>query len=152
MKKSILHAIVPVAVLAGLTCAVLPALSQWTGNNPIPSGQKVIKTPSGLQYYDIKVGNGPSPTNGSTVTVNYTGWLTNKTKFDSSLDRHQPFEFPIGQKAVIAGWDEGVATMKVGGKRRLVIPPDLAYGSRGAPPSIPANSTLVFDVELLRFK
>lgn len=109
----------------------------------------MVATPSGLQYKDAQVGNGPSPRHGQTVTVHYTGWLTDGTKFDSSVDRGQPFQFKIGQGQVIKGWDEGVASMKVGGKRRLVIPPQLGYGARGAAGVIPPNATLVFDVELL---
>jgi peptidylprolyl isomerase len=108
-----------------------------------------VTTPSGLKYTDEVVGNGPSPRNGQTVVVHYTGWLTNGTKFDSSLDRGQPFTFPLGQGQVIKGWDEGVASMKVGGKRKLVIPPDLGYGNRGAGGVIPPNATLVFEVQLL---
>lgn len=153
MKQSIMRTIVPAAVLFGLSVSSLPAFSQWDGNNPIPQGQKgVVKTPSGLQYYDIEPGKGPMPTPGSTVVVHYTGWLLNKKKFDSSLDQGKPFDFPLGAHRVIAGWDEGVATMKVGGKRRLVIPPELAYGQRGFPPVIPPQSTLVFDVQLLKFQ
>jgi peptidylprolyl isomerase len=108
-----------------------------------------VTTPTGLKYTDELVGNGPSPRNGQTVVVHYTGWLTNGTKFDSSLDRGQPFTFPLGQGQVIKGWDEGVASMKVGGKRKLVIPPELGYGTRGAGGVIPPNATLVFEVQLL---
>ena len=108
-----------------------------------------VTTPTGLKYTDEVVGNGQSPRRGQTVSVHYTGWLTNGTKFDSSLDRGQPFTFPLGQGQVIRGWDEGVASMKVGGKRKLVIPPELGYGSRGAGGVIPPNATLVFEVELL---
>ena len=95
------------------------------------------------------MGKGASPKSGQTVVVHYTGWLTNGTKFDSSKDRGEPFKFAIGQGRVIKGWDEGVASMKVGGVRRLVVPPDLGYGPEGSPPKIPGNATLVFDVELL---
>lgn len=152
MKNSFLRAFLPVAIIAGLTVGSLPAFSQWNGNSPIPAGQKgVVKTPSGLQYFDIEPGKGPTPPRGAQVYVHYTGWLLNKQKFDSSLDRGQPFDFPLGQHRVIAGWDEGVSTMRVGGKRRLVIPSDLAYGPGGMPPVIPPNSTLVFDVQLLKF-
>jgi peptidylprolyl isomerase len=108
-----------------------------------------VTTPSGLKYRDIKVGSGDSPETGKNVAVHYTGTLTDGTKFDSSRDRGAPFKFRIGTGQVIKGWDEGVGTMKVGGRRELVIPPDLAYGSRAVGGVIPANSTLVFDVELM---
>jgi len=109
-----------------------------------------IRTPSGLRYSDLVVGAGASPAAGDQVEVHYTGWLENGTKFDSSVDRRQPFVFPLGAGRVIRGWDEGVATMKVGGKRRLVIPAELGYGDRGAGRVIPPGATLVFEVELLR--
>ena len=105
--------------------------------------------PSGLRYTDAVVGQGDSPSKGQRVRVHYTGLLTNGKKFDSSVDRGQPFEFTIGVGQVIRGWDEGVISMKVGGKRQLIIPPDLGYGARGAPPVIPPNAELIFDVELL---
>ncbi len=108
-----------------------------------------VTTPSGLKYQDTVVGNGPAPRQGQKVSVHYTGWLTNGTKFDSSRDRGQPFQFTLGRGEVIKGWDEGVASMKVGGRRKLTIPSDLGYGPRGMPPVIPSNATLVFDVELL---
>jgi FKBP-type peptidyl-prolyl cis-trans isomerase len=108
------------------------------------------KTPSGLQYWDIKKGNGKTAVKGVMIAVHYTGWLTNGKKFDSSVDRGEPFRFGLGQNQVIKGWDEGVAGMKVGGKRQLRIPPELGYGSSGAGGVIPPNATLIFDVELLR--
>lgn len=113
------------------------------------SAEKTTATKSGLKYVDEIVGNGVSPIKGQTVTVHYTGRLENGTKFDSSVDRGQPFKFTIGVGQVIKGWDEGVSTMKVGGKRKLIISPDLGYGARGAGNAIPPNSTLIFDVELL---
>jgi FKBP-type peptidyl-prolyl cis-trans isomerase FkpA len=109
----------------------------------------VITTESGLQIEEIKVGDGAIATTGQFVSVHYTGWLTNGSKFDSSKDRDEPFEFPLGQRNVIAGWDEGVQGMQVGGVRKLTIPPQLGYGARGAGGVIPPNATLVFEVELL---
>lgn len=107
------------------------------------------RTPSGLQYIDIAVGSGASPQTGNAVTVHYTGFLMDSTKFDSSVDRGEPFTFMIGVGQVIKGWDEGVASMKTGGKRKLIVPASLAYGSRGIPPVIPPDAELVFDVELI---
>jgi peptidylprolyl isomerase len=115
-----------------------------------------VTTSSGLQIIDTKAGTGPSPRSGQTAVVHYTGWLyvngTKGKKFDSSVDRNEPFSFPVGQGRVIRGWDEGVATMKVGGKRTLIIPPQLGYGARGDGGEIPPNATLIFDVELLGVK
>jgi FKBP-type peptidyl-prolyl cis-trans isomerase FkpA len=111
-----------------------------------------ITTASGLIIEDITVGSGAEACAGQTVSVHYTGWLTDGTKFDSSKDRHDPFEFPLAARHVIAGWDEGVQGMKVGGVRKLTIPPNLGYGARGAGGVIPPNATLVFDVELLAIK
>ena len=106
-------------------------------------------TETGLQIEEVKLGEGDIATSGQFVSVHYTGWLTNGEKFDSSKDRDEPFEFPLGQQNVIAGWDEGVQGMKVGGVRKLTIPPELGYGARGAGGVIPPNATLVFEVELL---
>lgn len=108
-----------------------------------------VTTPSGLSYVDLVVGNGPQPTSGKPVKVHYTGWLENGTKFDSSVDRGEPFVFTVGAGEVIPGWDEGVMTMKVGGKRRLIVPSQLGYGAAGAGGVIPPNATLIFEVELL---
>ncbi len=140
------------AVLAILTAmapfAVAPAHAQRAG--------KVITMPDGLEIIDTHVGTGASPKTGQLCVMHYTGWLYQNgakgQKFDSSVDRGQPFEFPIGTGRVIRGWDEGVATMKVGGKRTLIIPPALGYGARGAGGVIPPNATLIFDVELLDIK
>ena len=124
------------------------AMAQATG--------KTMPTSSGLQITDSKVGEGASPKTGQTCVMHYTGWLYQNgekgKKFDSSVDRGEPFEFAIGTHQVIRGWDEGVATMKVGGKRTLIIPPELGYGARGAGGVIPPNATLIFDVELLGVK
>jgi FKBP-type peptidyl-prolyl cis-trans isomerase FkpA len=106
-------------------------------------------TPSGLEYEDIVTGQGETATAGQTVSVHYTGWLTDGTKFDSSKDRNRPFRFELGAGDVIKGWDEGVAGMQVGGVRKLTLPPELGYGARGAGGVIPPNATLVFEVELL---
>jgi FKBP-type peptidyl-prolyl cis-trans isomerase len=117
---------------------------------PTPSAN-AITTASGLEYEDLKVGDGATAQNGDTVSVNYTGWLTDGTKFDSSIDRGQTFDFTLGARQVITGWDEGVVGMKVNGTRLLIIPPSLGYGST-ANGSIPANSTLIFEVQLVAIK
>jgi peptidylprolyl isomerase len=134
--------------LAGMGIAPTMATAQEQG--------KAVTTPSGLQIIDTQVGTGATPRTGQTCVMHYTGWLYQNgakgQKFDSSLDRRQPFEFPIGRGQVIPGWDEGVASMKVGGKRTLIIPPNLGYGARGVGNVIPPNSTLIFEVELLGVK
>ena len=141
--------ILAVTVAAGsITAMPESALAQGAG--------KTMTTASGLQVTDTKVGTGASPKTGQICVMHYTGWLYENgakgKKFDSSVDRGQPFEFPIGTGRVIKGWDEGVADMKVGGKRTLIIPPALGYGARGAGGVIPPNATLMFEVELLAIK
>jgi peptidylprolyl isomerase len=146
------NAFAALAFVAGLLFAAAAptssALAQAAGG--------AMTTPSGLKYIDTQVGTGASPKTGQICVMHYTGWLYENgakgRKFDSSLDRGRPFEFPIGQQRVIAGWDEGVASMKVGGKRTLIIPPELGYGARGAGGVIPPNATLLFEVELLDLK
>src|SRR5207245_5410187 len=125
------------------------AAAKPTASGPTKVTGAPTKTASGLEYWDIKVGTGAVAQSGKHVKVDYTGWLTNGKKFDSSVGTGHPFEFTLGASEVIKGWDEGVAGMKVGGKRQLRIPPDLAYGSRGAGGVIPPNATLIFDVKLL---
>lgn len=136
------------AVLALAIAAAVPLFGRAEAAN-----NQVIEMPNGLKYTDTKTGDGATATQGSKVSVHYTGWLYNNgakgTKFDSSVDRGKPFQFTLGAHQVIAGWDEGVAGMKVGGERTLIIPPELGYGARGAGGVIPPNATLMFDVELL---
>ncbi len=143
-------------ILIRFACALL-ALTFVAAVTPLGRAEaatnQVIEMPNGLKYTDTKTGEGATATPGNKVSVHYTGWLYNNgskgTKFDSSVDRGQPFQFALGAHQVIAGWDEGVAGMKVGGKRTLIIPPELGYGARGAGGVIPPNATLMFDVELL---
>ena len=134
--------------LAIVASASTPAAAQTAG--------KAMTTASGLQIIDSKEGTGATPKTGQTCVMHYTGWLYENgqkgKKFDSSVDRNEPFEFKIGMRQVIGGWDEGVGSMKVGGKRTLIIPPELGYGARGAGGVIPPNATLMFDVELLAVK
>jgi len=135
-----------------LLLAATALLAQTNTTSPTKVTGDGVKTASGLQYWDIKVGTGTEAKNGSHVTVHYTGWLTSGKKFDSSVDAGRPFEFTIGRGDVIKGWEEGVAGMKVGGKRQLRIPPELGYGASGYPGVIPANATLIFDIQLLGVK
>ncbi|MCC7346611.1 MAG: FKBP-type peptidyl-prolyl cis-trans isomerase [Variibacter sp.] len=142
-------------VLASLLVAATGAATAMS-DDASAQAAKPVTTASGLQIIDTKVGTGASPKRGQTCVMHYTGWLyvngAKGTKFDSSVDRGRPFEFPIGIGRVIAGWDEGVASMKVGGKRTLIIPAKLGYGAAGAGGVIPPNATLIFDVELLDLK
>jgi peptidylprolyl isomerase len=146
-------------VIIGVVAGLAMTLSNAVGTADKAMAQtlgKTITTPSGLQIADIKIGTGATCRTGQTCVMHYTGWLYKNgvkgQKFDSSVDRGEPFEFIIGKHQVIAGWDEGVATMKVGGKRTLIIPPELGYGARGAGGVIPPNATLIFDIELLNVK
>jgi len=149
MKR--IHLTGAAAIIAALALTAPSSISPATAQG---AQAKMSELPSGLRYTDSKVGDGAAATAGRKVSVHYTGWLDNKgekgKKFDSSLDRGQPFSFTLGGGQVIKGWDEGVAGVKVGGKRTLVIPPELGYGARGAGGVIPPNATLIFDVELLK--
>ncbi len=148
------------AVAPAATAGSIAASTTSTSvNNSVPnprnnmlandSNEKEITTASGLKYVELAEGTGATPTKGQTVSVHYTGTLEDGTKFDSSRDRNQPFKFQIGEGQVIKGWDEGLSTMKVGGRRKLIIPAELGYGDRGAGGAIPPKATLIFDVELL---
>jgi FKBP-type peptidyl-prolyl cis-trans isomerase len=136
---------------AALALAIIAAGSPL--DRPAAAANEVTEMPDGLKYTDTKIGDGAEATSGKKVSVHYTGWLSNNgakgAKFDSSVDRGKPFEFTLGAHQVIAGWDEGVAGMKVGGERTLIIPPELGYGARGAGGVIPPNAALIFDVQLL---
>jgi len=145
-KNNQIRLIAIVVVVAAALAVVAYVIANRT------KGEAEITTASGLKYTDLTVGNGESPRRGQTVVVHYKGTLENGKQFDSSYDRGQPAEFRIGTGNVIKGWDEGLMTMKVGGKRKLVVPSALGYGPQGRPPDIPGNSTLVFEVELLGVK
>lgn len=136
-------------VLCVLTLGILTDPASFAGGQ---KEEKVITTDSGLKYIDVKVGDGDEAKKGNVVTVHYTGTLKDGKKFDSSKDRDEPFQFPLGAGKVIKGWDEGVAGMKVGGTRKLIIPPELGYGKRGAGNVIPPDAELHFTVELLKVK
>ena len=155
MRQNRVVAVVGLVLTAALaqTPTHKPALTARPNSNaPTKVTGDGVKTESGLQYWDIKVGTGDEAKSGSQVKVHYTGWLATGKKFDSSVDANQPYDFTLGQGEVIKGWDEGVAGMKVGGKRQLRIPPELAYGEAGHSPQIPQNATLIFDVQLLAVK
>ena len=145
----------PYTWIAALLAAAFPFLISISACADPQNGKAAqdeaeeVVTPTGLKYVDLEVGDGPEATSGKNVEVHYTGWLENGTKFDSSLDRQEPFTFRLGAGEVIEGWDQGVAGMKVGGKRKLIIPPDLGYGEQGAGGAIPPGATLIFEVELL---
>ena len=164
-RARVFFTVVLAAAAAGATLPLTPAYAQNPGApamapkptaKPQTASPTPVTTPSGLTIIDTQVGTGAAPKAGQICVMHYTGWLYENgkkgQKFDSSVDRGQPFEFPLGAHRVIAGWDEGVATMKIGGKRTLIIPPELGYGARGAGGVIPPNATLIFDVELLGVK
>jgi peptidylprolyl isomerase len=148
MKSAFAALLLALALGSGVAFAATPAPGATT---PAKVGE-LVTAPSGLQYVDETIGTGPMPVKGQQVTVHYVGTFTDGKKFDSSRDRNEPFTFPIGEGRVIPGWDEGVATMRVGGRRKLIVPPQLAYGAAGAGGVIPPNATLIFDVELLAVK
>jgi len=146
--------LVSIALVASLVLAVACGSNEkeTTGGGPPPVSAQATVTASGLQIIDIKIGTGDEAQKGQTVSVHYTGWLADGTKFDSSLDRGQPLSFVLGGGQLIPGFDQGAVGMKVGGERRLIIPPDLAYGAQGRPPKIPANAELTFDIQLVGAK
>ena len=140
--------IIAIVIVLALAASAIAYLVVRRGGN---AGTEVT-TASGLKYVDIAEGSGPTPRAGQMLSVHYTGTLQDGTKFDSSRDRGKPYEFRLGAGTVIKGWDEGLQTMKVGGKRKLTVPPSLGYGPRGNPPNIPGNATLIFDLELMGIK
>ncbi len=145
------YAFLAASLMLSLACSESDANSQDKDKKD-KKEEKVITTKSGLKYVELKEGTGDEAKAGQIVEVHYTGWLKDGTKFDSSKDRNEPFKFPLGAGRVIKGWDEGVAGMKVGGKRKLIIPPELGYGKRGAGNTIPPDAELTFEVELLGIK
>ena len=146
---SIRRSLVVVSVMTAMCSVSAMAAQEQASAKGKTVAARTVTTASGLKYVDVKIGSGALPVKGKQVKVHYTGTLENGTKFDSSVDRKEPFTFVIGVGQVIPGWDEGVMGMKVGGKRKLIIPSKLGYGSRGAGGDIPPNATLLFDVELL---
>jgi FKBP-type peptidyl-prolyl cis-trans isomerase FkpA len=149
LKTAAARLLVLATLLLGVACTAPAAAPSASAPGPTPAE---VTLADGLKYTDEQVGTGAEAQPGKTAVVHYTGWLMDGTKFDSSRDRNQPFSFPLGAGRVIKGWDEGVAGMKVGGKRTLIVPPDLGYGARGAGGVIPPNATLKFEVELLDVK
>jgi len=147
LVSTVLSLVLPLTLTLTFLVAAVPAAHAEGG--PSKTAGKPVLTKSGLKYWELKKGSGPVAKAGDQVKVHYTGWLTDGKKFDSSLDRGEPFAFKLGAGMVIKGWDEGVAGMKVGGKRQLRIPAELGYGARGAGGAIPPNAELIFDVELL---
>jgi FKBP-type peptidyl-prolyl cis-trans isomerase len=141
---------VAILVVAAVAVAAIVWLL-WRRGNMQAEGPETV-TASGLKYVDLRVGDGPSPQVGQRLSVHYKGMLVNGKEFENSYDTGRPYQFEIGRGTVIKGWDEGILTMKLGGKRKLTIPPALAYGARGSPPNIPPNSTLIFEVELVDIK
>ena len=159
IQKSVSWAVLCTVVAALLAAGPLSALpgspgiakARQTEPAPSPTPLEVV-TPSGLRYTDLQVGQGTEATKGKTVEIHYTGWLEDRTKFDSSLDPSHPFTFRIGIDDVIQGWHQGIAGMKVGGRRRLVVPPELGYGKQGVARVVPPNATLIFEVELVNVR
>jgi FKBP-type peptidyl-prolyl cis-trans isomerase len=151
-KRSTMKIVILVITLLALAGLIVAQTAKPAASGPTKVTGDPVKTASGLEYWDIKVGTGAVAQTGQQVKVDYTGWLTNGKKFDSSVGTGRPFAFKLGASQVIKGWDEGVAGMKVGGKRQLRIPSDLAYGEKGYPGVIPANSILIFDVQLIDVK
>jgi FKBP-type peptidyl-prolyl cis-trans isomerase len=146
-KKAVLIGAACIPVVAAVVLVILTTVAADNSKDG-----DVITTPSGLKYVELKIGDGTEAKEGSTVKVHYTGKLENGTKFDSSLDRGEPYDVTIGKSSVIKGWHIGLQGMKVGGRRKLIIPPDLGYGADGRPPKIPPNATLIFEVEVVDMK